>query len=148
MSEISGVKIKPLRVIHEREEGYLFETLRTDDDIFDGKFGQNLVSVVNYGIIKGLHRHKELTEYITCIKGDIRYVLIKEEENSEPIVEKYDLGDINGLLIKTPPGIWHGFTPLNGEKAIVLYTMDKPYDPREVDQETKDPLTFGNIWQI
>lgn len=138
--------IKPLRIFEDKE-GKLFETLRADDDIFGGKFGQNLVSFVKPGVVKGFHLHHKQTEYTTCIKGDILYVAIRKVAKKKLEMERIFIGERNPKLIRTDPGIWHGYTPLNREGAIVLYTMDKPYNPKDTDTEDKSPYAFGGkIW--
>lgn len=134
--------LKKLR-IHADEQGYLFETLRADDEIFNGKFGQVLVSVLYPGAIKGLHLHKKQTDYTTCIKGNIKYITVDENSN----IKQYIMGESNQILIKTPPGIWHGYATLSNKEAIVLHLMDKTYNPKDDDTERKDPFAFGDIWK-
>ncbi|MEK6872570.1 MAG: dTDP-4-dehydrorhamnose 3,5-epimerase family protein [Nanoarchaeota archaeon] len=141
--EIEFKKLKPF-IDHE---GELFEVLRSDDSIFEGKFGQNLVSIVNPGSIKGLHFHKKQTEYTTCINGTILYVAIKEIKGSS-LIKKFQIGVSNRILIKTPPGIWHGYKVLGNSEAIILYTMDKLYNPKDTDTLDRNPYYFGNIWKI
>jgi len=128
-------------------EGELFETLRSDDDLFSGKFGQNLISIVKPGIIKGLHLHRDQTEYTTCLKGNILYLAIKEEEGNTEVWKEI-IGEKNRILVKTPPGIWHGYTPLDEKEAIILYTMDRPYDAKNPDTLERATNYFGNIWQV
>jgi dTDP-4-dehydrorhamnose 3,5-epimerase len=146
--KIEGIEIKKLKVFDEGEEGYLFETLRADDYFFEGEFGQNLISFIKPGIIKGLHIHEKQTEYTACIKGNILYVAIKEIPGKEPIIEKYLMGEKNMILLKTPPGIWHGYMVLDDSDAVVLYAMNKTYNPENVDQESKDPNFFGDVWKL
>ncbi len=141
---IPGILIKKLTVF-ANDQGYLFETLRTDDRIFDKKFGQVLVSEVYPGIIKGLHRHKKQTDYTTCIKGNIKYVAIKEI-NGELLINTFVIGEKNPILIKVPPGIWHGYTPVSNESTTVLHTMDLAYDPKDSDTDRVDPFKFGDFW--
>src|SRR3989344_3269559 len=74
----NDIKIKKLNLF-ANDQGYLFETLRADDELFDGEFGQVLISELYPGIIKGLHRHSKQTDYTTCIKGNIKYVIAKED---------------------------------------------------------------------
>jgi len=139
------LEVKKLKSFFD-EEGELFEALRCDDEIYSGVFGQNLISVVKPGVIKGLHLHHKQIEYITCIKGNILYIAIKEIPGKEPIIEKLEVGERNRVLIKISPGIWHGYISLDNKEAVVLYTMDRPYDPNDTDTEDKDPLAFGDIW--
>jgi dTDP-4-dehydrorhamnose 3,5-epimerase len=137
------IEIKILKLFKD-EKGCLFETLRADDEIFDGKFGQTLVSVVYPGVIKGLHLHKKQTDYSTCIKGNVKYVAI-EEKNKKIEARVFDIGEKNPILIKTPPGIWHGYMAVS-EEAIMLHVADKLYDPKDDDTERVDPFYFGDFW--
>lgn len=145
--KMKRIQIKNLKSFFDAD-GELFETLRSDDPFYGGNFGQNLISIVKPGVIKGLHLHHNQVEYTTCIKGNILYVAIEENQNSPPNIEKFVIGESSRLLIKTPPGIWHGYTPLNNQEAVILYTMNKPYDPKDPDTEEKDVLSFGNIWTL
>ena len=144
---LGEVEIKELKVFDLGEEGRLFETLRSDDKLYEGKFGQNLISEVNPGVIKGLHKHNKQTEYTTCVSGNILYVAVKENKNGVEI-KKFVIGERNPIMIKTPPGIWHGYTPLDGKKALILYTMDRAYNPKDTDTEEKDVMSFGDVWKI
>lgn len=140
-----GIEIKKLNVF-ANEQGYLFETLRNDDEIFDGKFGQVLVSEVYPGIIKGLHLHKNQTDYTTCIKGNLKYVIVKENPDGSVKIQSFVVGEKNPVLIKCPPGIWHGYMPLANQSATVLHLMDKVFNLEEPDTERKDPYEFGDVW--
>ena len=143
MEEIEFKQLK----LFANDQGYLFETIRKDDEIFTGEFGQVLVSVLYPGVIKGLHKHKLQTDYTTCIKGNIKYCVVKEKDG-KPEIEAYTIGEKNPVLIKVPPGIWHGYSPLGNKEAIVLHLMDKTYDPKNDDTDRKDPMVFGDIWTV
>lgn len=139
--KIEFKKLKPF-IDHE---GELFEVLRSDDSIFEGKFGQNLVSIVNPGIIKGLHFHEKQTEYTTCIKGTILYIAIKETKGN-PLIRKFQIGENNRIVIKTPPKIWHGYKVLGKREAVILYTMDRPYNQKNTDTLDRNYYYFGDVW--
>lgn len=143
---MSLLEVKNLNIFRD-SEGELFETLRNDDSLYSGKFGQNLVSIVNPRVIKGLHLHHFQTEYTTCLKGNILYVVVRENPGTTPAIESLEIGERNRVLVKTSPGIWHGYTSLDGKEAVVLYTMDKPYDSKDPDTEDKDPYFYGDIWK-
>jgi methylation protein EvaC len=143
----SNVQVKNLKVF-ANEQGYLFEVLRNDDNIFEGKFGQSLISVLYSGIIKGLHKHEKQTDYTTCIKGNIKYVAIKENEDKTIKVETFVIGENNRIMVKTPPGVWHGYTPLGGKEAIVFHIEDMPFDLKNDDTQRKDPFYFGDVWTV
>ena len=118
------VEIKNLTK-HEDDRGYLCELLRKDDKLFDGEFGQVLVSVLKKGVRKGLHLHRKQTDYTTCIKGRINYYVEGMMVTMTPD---------NLILIKVPPGEWHGYEAL--EDSILIHIMDKTYDP--TDTEVKE----------
>jgi dTDP-4-dehydrorhamnose 3,5-epimerase-like enzyme len=137
--ELKKIEIKKL-IIHKDERGYLFEGLKNNDHLFDGKFGQCLISVVNPEIIKGLHKHKIQTDYTLCVKGKVLYVVGDEEK-----FEQFILDGDDPLLIKVPPGYWHGYKAMNDE-ALLVHIMDTIFDPN--DTEAVDPYHFGDFWTI
>ena len=51
----------------------------------------------------------------------------------------------NPILIKVPPGIWHGYKAIEGD-AVLIHVMNTTYNPK--DTEEKDPLSFGDIWDM
>jgi len=143
----SIVEIKNLKVF-ANDQGYLFETLRKDDQIFNGEFGQALISTIYPRVIKGLHLHKNQTDYTTCIKGNVKYVAIKENEDKTIKVETFVIGERNPLLIKVSPNIWHGYMPVGNGEAVILHIEDKPFNPSEDDTQRKDPFYFGDFWTV
>ena len=141
------IEFKEIKVF-ANDQGYLFETVRKDDKFFDGEFGQVLISVIYHGVIKGFHKHQHQTDYTTCIKGNIKYVVAKEKEDGTADVKVYTIGEKNPVIIKVPPGHWHGYMPLGNQEAVILHVMDKLYDPKNDDTERKDPYVFGDVWIV
>lgn len=141
------IETKKLNIFAD-DQGYLFETVRSDDKIYEGKFGQVLVSVLYPGIIKGLHLHHKQTDYTTCSNGNIKYIALKENRDGTKDVQILNIGDKNPVLIKVTPGIWHGYMPLANKEATVLHLMDKPYDINDSDTEKKDFMEFGDLWSV
>jgi len=135
---LKDIKLKKL-VIHKDDRGYLFEGLRKDDKLFDGVFGQCLISVVYPNVIKGLHKHTKQTDYTLCAKGRLLYIAADGKR-----VKKFLLDSNDPILIKVPPGIWHGYKALD-EEVIVVHIMDTTYDPNDTD--SKDPMAFGDVWK-
>jgi dTDP-4-dehydrorhamnose 3,5-epimerase len=139
------IETKYLKIFLD-DRGYLFECLRKDDKIFDGEFGQALISVLFPGVVKGWHKHKTQTDYTICIKGNIKYCTAKEDKNGRPEIKTFFLGENNQIMVKVPPGIWHGYTPLANKEAILLTITDKTFDPS--DTEKKDWKAFGDVWSV
>ncbi|MBT3404882.1 methyltransferase domain-containing protein [archaeon] len=139
------LEIKKLNTF-ANDQGYLFETLRADDSIYEGKFGQVLISSIYPGIIKGFHLHKKQIDYTACVKGNLKYVALKPMPDGSFEMQTIILGERNPLLIKCPPGIWHGYMPLTGKEAMVLHIADRPFYTLDPDTERKDPFEFGDLW--
>lgn len=141
------IEIKKLNVF-ANDQGYLFETIRADDKIYEGKFGQVLVSVLYPGIIKGWHLHSRQTEYTTCINGNIKYIALKENPDGTKSVQTIVIGEKNPIVIRVPKNVWHGYMPLSNEKATILHLMDRPFDIKDDDTIKKDPFEFGDFWTV
>ena len=144
---IEGVEVKKLKVL-TNDQGYLFETLRNDDAFYNKEFGQALIFEVYPGVIKGYHLHEKHDEYITCVKGNIKYVVVKEYPDGTKKVNKFIIGERNPALIKIPRGLWRGYMPLGNQPAMVLDIMSKPYNPKDPDTLEKDPYAFGDVWTV
>ena len=144
---IEGVEVKKLKVF-ANDQGYLFETLRNDDPFYNKEFGQALMFEVYPGVIKGYHLHERHDEYITCVKGNIKYVIAKQYPDGKIKINKFVIGERNLLLIKIPQGLWRGYMPLENKSAMVLDIMSQPYDPKDPDTQEKDPFAFGDVWSV
>ena len=141
------IEIKKLNIF-ANDQGYLFETIRADDKIYGGKFGQVLVSVLYPGVVKGWHLHNKQTEYTTCTNGNIKYVALKENSDGTKSVQIVMMGEKNPIAIKVPTGVWHGYMPLANKEATVLHLMDTPFDIKDDDTMRKDPYEFGDFWTV
>ncbi|MEK7148150.1 MAG: dTDP-4-dehydrorhamnose 3,5-epimerase family protein, partial [Patescibacteria group bacterium] len=141
------IEIKKLNIF-ANDQGYSFETIRADDKIYRGKFGQVFVSILYPGVIKGWHLHHKQTEYTTCIKGDIKYVALKENPDGTKSVQVLTIGERNPIVVYVPTGIWHGYTSLSNSEAVTMHLMDKPYDIKDPDTDRKDPYEFGDFWSV
>ena len=144
---IEGVEIKKLKVF-ANEQGYLFETLRNDDSFYNKEFGQVLIFEVYPGVVKGYHLHEKHDEYIACVKGNIKYVVVKEYPDGSKKINQFVIGEKNPVLIKIPRGLWRGYMPLANQPAMVMDIMSKPYDPKYPDTQEKNPFAFGDVWSI
>ncbi len=144
---IEGVEIKKLKVF-ANDQGYLFETLRNDDTFYNKEFGQVLIFEIYPGVIKGYHLHEKHDEYVTCVKGNIKYVVVKEFPDGSRKINKFVIGERNPALIKIPKGLWRGYMPLGNQSAMVMDIMSRPYDSKDPDTKEKDPYEFGDVWTV
>ncbi len=144
---IEGVELKPLKIF-ANDQGYLFETLRNDDSIYGNEFGQVLISEIYPGVIKGFHLHEKHEEYTVCVKGNIKYIAVKEYSDGSKKINTFVIGEKNPVLVKVPRGVWHGYMPLENKSATLVYVMSRPYNQKDPDTKEKDVFAFGDLWTV
>jgi dTDP-4-dehydrorhamnose 3,5-epimerase len=127
---IDGVQVVPLERIPD-ERGTVMHMLKRTDPHFI-EFGEIYFSKVYPGVVKGWHKHQEMTLNYACIHGRIKLVLYDDREGSKTKGELMEifLGPDNHSLVVIPPGIWNGFKGMGGETAIVANCCTHPHDPK------------------
>lgn len=126
---IEGVEIIPLRRIPD-ERGTVYHMLKSTDPHFL-QFGEIYFSTVFPGVVKGWHKHREMTLNYACIFGRIKLVLYDERRESTTarcLMEVF-LGPDNYSLVVIPPEVWNGFKGLSDPYAIVANCSTHPHDP-------------------
>ena len=147
---IEGVRIKKL-ITHADERGWLFEILRSDEDIFR-KFGQVYLSTVYPGVVKAWHCHEKQFDNFCVVSGMIKLVLADIRENSptKGEVNEFFIGDENRMLISIPPFVHHGVKGMGSEAAKILNCPTEPFDPAHPD-EIRLPYNTDTIaydWEL
>jgi dTDP-4-dehydrorhamnose 3,5-epimerase len=129
---IHDVTLTPLRKICD-ERGRIMHLFRRDWPIFRG-FGEAYFSVVNPGVVKAWHLHKEVTLNYTAVTGMIKCVLFDDRPGSPTRgeVNELFLGEHNYQLVTIPPGIWNGVKGIGTTESIIAICLDLPYNPEEV----------------
>ena len=138
MGNIEGVKIIQKKRIPD-ERGTIFHMMRNDDPHFI-QFGEIYFSTIFKNVIKGWHKHNEMTLNYVCIYGRIKLVLYDDRENSPTkgeIMEIF-LGPDNYSLAIIPPLIWNGFKGMSNPYAIVANCCTHTHDPSR--SERLDPI--------
>jgi dTDP-4-dehydrorhamnose 3,5-epimerase len=131
---IDGVEVIPLGRIPD-ERGTVYHMLKRTDAHFR-EFGEVYFSTVYPGVVKGWHRHREMTLNYACIFGRIKLALFDEREHSPTIGELQEvfLGPDNYALVVIPPGVWNGFKGMTDPHAIVANCCTHPHDPSRSDR--------------
>jgi dTDP-4-dehydrorhamnose 3,5-epimerase len=126
---IEGVQVIPLRRIPD-ERGTICHMLKGTDPHFI-QFGEIYFSSVYRGVVKGWHRHREMTLNYACIFGRIKLVLYDDRENSSTKGELTEvfLGPDDYSLVIIPPQVWNGFKGMSDPFAIVANCCTHPHDP-------------------
>lgn len=130
---IDGVQTIPLRRIPD-ERGTVHHMLSRTDPHFV-EFGEIYFTTIYQGIVKGWHRHREMTLNYACIAGRIKLVLFDDRADSPTRGELMEvfLGPDNYALVIIPPGVWNGFKGMT-ESSIVANCCTHPHDPSRSDR--------------
>ena len=126
---IDGVRIVARARIPD-ERGTVMHMLKATDPEFQA-FGEIYFSTVYPGVVKGWHRHAEMTLNYVCVHGRIKLVLYDDREASPTrgeVMERF-LGPDDYSLVQVPPGVWNGFKGMGPEAAIVANCSTHPHDP-------------------
>jgi dTDP-4-dehydrorhamnose 3,5-epimerase len=125
---IDGIQVIPLKRIPD-ERGTIFHMLKRTDPHFI-EFGEIYFSTVYKGVVKGWHKHWEMTLNYACVFGRIKLVIFDDREASPSrgkLMEIF-LGPDNYSLVVIPPGLWNGFKGLSEPYAIVANCATHPHD--------------------
>lgn len=138
---IQDVVVKRLKPIAD-ERGFLMEILRSDDSIFD-RFGQCYVTMVHPRIVKGWHYHKKQCDHFCCLQGTAKVVLYdgREKSKTHGEVNEFILSLETPLLVKIPPYVFHGFTAVGEEPALILNLPTERYHYSEPDEYRESPFS-------
>ena len=137
---IEGVNVIPLRRIPDERGTVLHMLKRTDPHFIE--FGEIYFSTVYAGVVKGWHKHREMTLNYACVVGNIKLVLYDDREDSPTrgtLMEVY-LGPDSYSLAMIPPEVWNGFKGMSLPMAVVANAATHPHDPAR--SERRDP--FGD----
>ena len=95
------------------------------------QFGEIYFSSVYQGVVKGWHKHREMTLNYACIDGRVKLVLYDDRESSATKGELMEifLGTDNYSLVVIPPEVWNGFKGMSAPYAIVANCCTHPHDP-------------------
>jgi dTDP-4-dehydrorhamnose 3,5-epimerase len=126
---IDGVKKIALKRIPD-ERGTVMHMLKRTDPHFI-EFGEIYFSTVYQGVVKGWHRHREMTLNYACISGRVKLVLYDDREGSSTRGELMEifLGPDNHSLVIIPPEVWNGFKGMSAEPGIIANCCTHSHDP-------------------
>lgn len=132
---IEGVAVKPLRVIPD-DRGRLMEIMRSDDPFFE-RFGQVYVTTAYPGVVKAWHRHRKQTDHIAVIVGMAKVGLYDDREDSPTRGSTMEIcaGVHNPVLVRIPPGVWHGFQCVSGTECMCVNIPTERYSHSDPDEE-------------
>ena len=88
------------------------------------------------GVVKAWHRHEKQTDRFILLSGRLMVGL-----NNETIKKSIVMMPFESVLV-IHPGVWHGFSAIGPEEAVVLNCTDTPYDPADEFRMPADSFDF------
>jgi|SRR5690348_18075447 len=145
---IDSVQIVPLKRIPD-ERGTILHMLRSTDAHFL-QFGEIYFTTIYKDVIKGWHKHREMTLNYACIEGRIKLVLFDDRPQSPTKGELMEifLGPDHFALVIIPPQIWTGFKGMTGPYSIVANCCTHPHDPSRSERMDPFDKSIPYNWDI
>jgi dTDP-4-dehydrorhamnose 3,5-epimerase len=136
---MADVLITPLAK-RMNDRGHLMEVQRLDDSHFPG-FGQAYVTCTLPGVIKAWYCHQHQLDQIAPVSGSARSVLYDARNHSPSYGQVLEviLSEAEPVLLRIPPGVWHGHKALGSDPAYLLHLNTIPYQFDNVDEERLEP---------
>ncbi len=145
---IKGVSVIPLRQIHD-ERGKVMHMLRATDSHFD-QFGEIYFSCTYPGVVKGWHKHSEMTLNYAAVSGAVKVVLF-DDRSSSPTngqIQEIYLTQENYSLLVVPPLVWNGFKAIGTKEVIVANCATIPHSAGEIERLEHDDPYIPYDWGI
>jgi dTDP-4-dehydrorhamnose 3,5-epimerase len=126
---IDGLRVTPLRRIPD-ERGTIYHMLSADDPHFE-QFGEIYFTSIYPGVVKGWHKHREMTLNYACVFGRVKLVVYDDRPESATAgtVREFFLGPDDHSLVSVGPGIWSGFKGMSEPFAIIANCCTHTHDP-------------------
>ncbi|MBN1461500.1 MAG: dTDP-4-dehydrorhamnose 3,5-epimerase family protein [Armatimonadetes bacterium] len=131
---IEGVLVKPLKPIPD-DRGRLMEIMRSDDEHFE-RFGQVYMTTTYPGVVKAWHMHRLQHDHMCAVHGMFRVALYDAREGSPTRGEVQDvyMGIHKPVVVRIPPGVYHGWVCVSEYEGIVVNIPDLPYNHEQPDE--------------
>ena len=145
---IEGIQVIPLKRIPD-ERGTIFHMLKCTDAHFL-QFGEIYFTTIYPGVIKGWHKHREMSLNYACIEGRIKLVVYDDRPNSPTQNELMEifLGPDNYSLVVIPPDIWNGMKGMSTPYAIVANCATHPHDPSRTTRLDPNSDRIPYNWEV
>jgi dTDP-4-dehydrorhamnose 3,5-epimerase len=117
---------------HIDDRGWLAELVNSSF----GNIGHVYATTCLPGVVKAWHKHEKQTDRFIVLAGRLMVGL-----HTESITKSVVLMPFDSVLV-IHPKVWHGFTALGSDEAVVLNCTDVPYDPKDELRMPADSFEF------
>ena len=145
------MKIKDIKIlepdIHTDYRGDLWTIWKGE-----GEYNHDKVSTSTKNVIRGIHGDFKSKKLVTCLYGEIYFVLVDNRESSDTFLkwESMMLTDRNRKQVLIPPGVGNGFLVMS-HRSVFHYKWSYEGEYADVNQQFtikwNDPIV-GVDWPI
>ena len=100
------------------------------------------------GVIKAIHYHFEQTDLWAPLSGMLQ-VILYDLRDSSPTCGRLNtlfVGAIRPWKLRIPPGVAHGYKVVGPESSLLVYAMDKIYNPSDEGRIPFDDPGINYDW--
>jgi dTDP-4-dehydrorhamnose 3,5-epimerase len=140
--DLPGVKTYDLSLFPD-ERGYFSELLRTDwkDLLGEDPILQVNSSLTYPGIIRAWHRHiRGQNDNFLVLQGALK-ICAYDDRNESPGTKgkliEIVVSSHKPQIVRVPGFYWHGFKNVSNEPSLLVYFVNKLYDPQNPDEERR-----------
>lgn len=108
-------------------------------------FGQAYLTTCRHGVVKAWHHHHRQTDRMVCLSGTLQIGLYDEATGQTATV--YSSPRLP-RLVTIRAGIWHGFSCVGGEEAMVLNMPDCLYSYTDPDEQRRPAHAIPYFWGV
>jgi dTDP-4-dehydrorhamnose 3,5-epimerase len=151
---IHGIEVEALAQFPD-ERGCFAELFRFGEPGLAGDFdaaGGCKIQVsftVSYpGVIKAIHYHFEQTDLWAPLSGMLQVFLYDLRESS-PTCSRLNtlfVGSLRPWKVRIPPGIAHGYKVVGTESSLLVYAMNRLYNPQDEGRIPFDDPGINYDW--
>jgi len=151
---IHGIEVEPITQFPD-DRGFFAELFRFGEPgiarDFDPSTGSRIqVSfTVSYpGVIKAIHYHFEQTDLWAPVSGMLQVILYDLRESSPTCgrLNTLFVGAIRPWKVRIPPGVAHGYKVVGPESSLLVYAMDRVYNPHDEGRIPFDDPGINYDW--
>jgi dTDP-4-dehydrorhamnose 3,5-epimerase len=151
---IHGVEVEALTQFPD-ERGYFAELFRfgepglaRDFDPANGSRIQVSFTVSYPGVIKAIHYHFEQTDLWAPLSGMLQVFLYDLRESSPTCgrLNTLHVGSLRPWKVRIPPGIAHGYKVVGTESSLLVYAMNRVYNPQDEGRIPFDDPGINYDW--
>jgi len=122
--------------------------LARDFDLASGSRVQVSFTTSYPGVIKAIHYHFEQTDLWAPLSGMLQVILYDLRESSPTCgrLNTLFVGTSRPWKVRIPPGVAHGYKVVGTESSLLVYAMNRLYNPRDEGRIPYDDLGINYDW--